>query len=104
MVAELRQKLVGYKTVMRGSTNPRRPIGQATKFCMVATNICSNSIWNLLHITLMTCREWGVLDFWKILWPHIVNKYRKDSHTRAVHKETELHTYLLHGAESFLRS
>jgi hypothetical protein len=52
---------------LQGCTNPGRRVARATKFCMVATNICGSSVWNLLHFTLLASRilRW-LLNFWKI--------------------------------------
>jgi hypothetical protein len=51
----------------QGCTNPRRHVTTATRFCTVVPNIYGSSVWNLLHITLLTptILRW-CLDFWKI--------------------------------------
>jgi len=35
-----------------GSKNPLGQVAVATKFCVMASNICGFSIWNVLHVTL----------------------------------------------------
>jgi hypothetical protein len=37
----------------KGCTNPGRHVCMATKFCMVACNICGFSVLNLLLVTLL---------------------------------------------------
>jgi hypothetical protein len=37
-------------------TNHRHQVTQATKFFMVAHNICGSSVWNLLHVMLLALR------------------------------------------------
>jgi hypothetical protein len=40
----------------------------ATKFCMVAHNICESSVCNLLHFTSLVIRIWRwCIDYWKNL-------------------------------------
>ena len=43
---------------------------RAIKFCIMVPNICGPSVWNLLHVTLLTLRilRWQ-LDFSKICLP-----------------------------------
>ena len=54
----------------QGWINPGRQLASATKFCMVATNICGPSVWNLLLVTLLAPRILRrLLDFWNICTP-----------------------------------
>jgi hypothetical protein len=48
-------------------TSPGRQVSVANNFCTVAPNICGPSVWNVLHVTLLTPRilRW-LLGFWKI--------------------------------------
>jgi hypothetical protein len=39
-----------------GCTYPVRQVAVATKFCVVASNICAPSVWNLLQVTLLSSR------------------------------------------------
>jgi hypothetical protein len=41
-------------TVLQGCTNPQPEAARAATFYTVAPNICGSSVWNLLHVTLMT--------------------------------------------------
>jgi len=51
-------------------TNVQCHFTWATKFCMVALNICGSSTWNLLLNTLKIPRLLrSFLDFWKICGP-----------------------------------
>lgn len=51
----------------QGRTNPGQRAAHATKFCIMAPNICGPSVWNLIHVTLLTLTifRWQ-LDFSKI--------------------------------------
>jgi hypothetical protein len=50
-----------------GVHNPRRQVAVATKFCMVAPNICRPLAWNLVHANLLASRIWRwLLPFWHI--------------------------------------
>jgi len=54
----------------QGCTNPGRQAFWASKFCMVAPNICWSSVWSSLHTTLPAPRifKW-LLDTWKVCAP-----------------------------------
>jgi hypothetical protein len=55
------------KTASRqGCTQPVRLAARTAKFCTVVPNICGPSVWNLLHIILLSPRmlKWP-LQFWK---------------------------------------
>ena len=49
------------------STNPTHQVTEATEVHMAARNIYRSSVWNLLHVTVLTntILRW-VLGFWKI--------------------------------------
>jgi len=53
--------------VERGCTNPIRRVAWATKFCVVAPNICGPLVCSFHHVTIQTSRIliWR-LAFWKI--------------------------------------
>jgi len=58
--------LMIYKHFIRGAQIPGAR-SLATRFCVVAPNICGSSVWNLLHITVLVPRILSWLpDFWKI--------------------------------------
>jgi len=42
--------------VERGCTNPIRQVARATKFCVVAPNICGSSVRSFHHVTIQTSR------------------------------------------------
>jgi hypothetical protein len=54
----------------QGCTNPGCQVATATKFCMVAPNICGCLVQNLLFVTILahTVLIWP-LDFWKFCAP-----------------------------------
>jgi hypothetical protein len=47
-------RLVFSYVVNEGCTNHGRQVAMATKFCTVATNICGLSVWNWLHVSVLT--------------------------------------------------
>jgi len=54
------------KDQTEGCKNPLGQVAVATKFCVVASNICGFSVWTLLHVTVLAPRilRW-LLDFCK---------------------------------------
>jgi hypothetical protein len=68
----IQQSYVKYDCEVEGA----RVLGaRPPELCTVALSICESSIWNLLHVTLLSHRSlrW-LLDFWNIcghlLWSH----------------------------------
>ena len=54
-------------SLRQGCTNTGHQVAVATKFYTVVPHICGSSVWNLLHVTLLTPRSLrGFLNFWKI--------------------------------------
>jgi hypothetical protein len=49
----------------QGCTVPGRHVAWATKFCMLAPNICWSSVWTLLHVTLLA----PIISRWLIDFP-----------------------------------
>jgi len=62
--------VLGYEWVQPGAHKSRARAARATKFFIMAPNICGPSVWNLIHVTLLTPRiiRWQ-LDFSKICVP-----------------------------------
>jgi len=54
--------------LLQRCTQPGRQVAMAVKFCTVAADICGDSMWNLLHVTLLASRilRW-LPDVWRIL-------------------------------------
>ena len=72
-----RSNINGMLTVQQGCINRGARVVLTTKFCPVASNICGSSLWNLLHVTPLTPRNFkGVIRFfWKICEPLSVSIY-----------------------------
>jgi hypothetical protein len=53
--------------LLQRCTQPGRQVAMAVKFCTVASDICDDSMWNLLHVTLLASRIFRWLpDVWRI--------------------------------------
>lgn len=64
------------------------PVAMASKFCLVAPDICGSSIWNLLCVTLVAHRilRW-LIDFWKVFASLLYNNERYvllEAHSKTV--------------------
>ena len=59
----------------------------ATKFCMVASNICGSVVWNLSDFTLLSLRilRW-LLNFWKIFASLIMRMYEIHKYSISISK------------------
>jgi hypothetical protein len=52
-VSKMKEVFSSVNSVMQGCTNPRHQVTWATKFCMVALNICGSSVCNLFHVNFL---------------------------------------------------
>jgi hypothetical protein len=52
-VSKMKEILSSVNSVMQGCTNPRHQVTGATKFRIVALNICGSSVCNLFHVNFV---------------------------------------------------
>lgn len=83
-----RRVFIWHKALPLVCSNPGRQVAMASKFCLVAPDICGSSVWNLLCVTLVAHRilRW-LIDFWKVFASLLYNNERYvllEAHSKTV--------------------